>query len=36
MGDVGRVLPVEIPQVPFHGEARMAAQQKLGGFCCFL
>ena len=33
MGNVGRELPVEIPQVPFDGQARIVAQQDFGRIC---
>ena len=33
MGDVGRELPVEIPQVPFDRQAGIVAQHDLGRIC---
>src|ERR1700731_92754 len=36
MGDVSRRFPTEIPEMPFDGQAWIAAQQHLGRLCRFL
>jgi hypothetical protein len=36
MGDVSRIFPTEIPQVPFDGQAGIVAEQDFGRHGCFL
>src|SRR6185437_8701299 len=36
MGEVIRILPAEIPQMPLDGEVRILAEQDITGFCGLL